>query len=80
MIQRDQLKTEPRRTARLGCVYPHKMCIVYDIAYSALDYVLEMTSFNSSTLVNRLLNSTCISFLEISDIALLMKRPLRHSY
>jgi len=51
-----------------------------NIASSALGYVLDMTSFNSLTLVNRLLNSTCIYFLEISDTALLMKRSMRHSY
>ena len=64
----------------LGRVYPHTKRITCNIAYVALGYVLDMTSFNSLTYVNRLLNSTCNSFLEISDTSLLMKRPLRHSY
>jgi len=64
----------------LGRVHPHTICITCNIAYTALGYVLDMTSFNYLTYVNRLLNSTCISFLEISDTSLLMKRPLRRSY
>jgi hypothetical protein len=67
-VQGDQFKTEHRRTASLGCVYHHTMRIMCNIADSTLGYVLDMTSFNSLTLVNRLLNSTCIYFLEISDI------------